>query len=266
MKSICANCGAALLESDTTCYRCQAAVPGRELGGRSTEEPKIDLKAVATFAAVVLSLVLLGAVVTSWMGAGLSSAPDTADRRTAPAGWSEYTSPLGDFEIWLPDTWRRYTRSNPEWQALVEHLIRPLPNGFERGGKREREARLSMIAQSSSDDSTSTLTLSVELYPELAHISLETLQNYDWWAAGERVDTAGGLYLTRRQSGEQVLVADLFYPSTEGSYVQSVTNLIITERGAYVISISGTVVELLPTEELLWNILDSFRLLNSSRP
>jgi len=266
VKSTCTNCGAALLESDTTCYRCQATVPGRESGGKSTEESKIDLKAAATLAAVVLGLVLLGAVAASWMGAGLSAAPDAADRRTAPAGWYEYTSPLGDFEIWLPDTWRRHTRSSPEWQALVEHLIRPLPNGFERGGKREREARLSMIAQSSPDDSASTLTLSVELYPESAQMSLETLQNYEWWAAGDRVDTAGGLYLTRRASGEQVLVADLFYPSAEGSYVQSVTNVIITERGAYVISVSGTVDELLPTEELLWNILDSFRLLNSSRP
>ena len=56
-----------------------------------------------------------------------------------------------------------------------------------------------------------------------------------------------------------MLVADLVYPSGAGDYIQSVTAVLKTERGAYAVAVSGIEEEFWRTEELLWEILDSFQ-------
>jgi hypothetical protein len=264
MSRSCQACGTALLDSDTTCYRCGAPTSGREPNDQSPAEEKASLGAAAVFAGVVLGLLILGAVLANWMGAGYTNPLEETPTPPAPAGWYECLSPQGDYRIRFPNSWHCYTSASPEWEELTGHLAHPLPDSFQRHAPGDRRERLSMIAQSWAADGSRALTLSIELHPALGETPLEILRQESWWVGDRWVDTTGGLSIQRRDSGERMLIADLIYPSGAGDYVQSITAILKTGRGAYAVAVSGIDEEFWQTEELLWEILDSFRPLDSN--
>lgn len=266
MTATCPNCGTALLDSDTTCYRCSAALPGNESDRLTQGDHTVNLKAAAAYVGVVVSLMILGALAANWLGAGVSGQPEAAPVPTVPPGWSEYTSPQGDYRIWLPDRWRLYTNASAEWEDLVDRLRHPVPDGFEHSSPQEREKRLGVIGHAESGDNGQLISLSIEVYPTLADTALESLQEAAWWVAGQRLDTSAGLYIAGRESGDRVLIADLIYPGDSDEYEQAMMNVYVTNRGAYAITVSGTADEFWTMEERLWEILDSFRLLDGNRP
>lgn len=259
MSQSCLNCGTALLDSDTKCFRCGAPAPGRGPADQSTGEEKANLRAAAVYAGVVLALVILGAVIVNWMGAGYTNPSEETPTPPAPSGWYECLSPQGDYRVWLPNSWQCYTRTSPEWDELAGRLTHPLPDSFGRSAPRDRGERLSMIAQSWASNERQLLTLSIELHPGLVDAPLESLRGESWWTGGRWVDTSGGLSIQRRESGERMLVADLIYPGDAGEYVQSVTAVLKSEQGAYAVAVSGIEEEFWATEGLLWEILDSFQ-------
>ncbi len=265
MSQSCPNCGTALLDSDTKCFRCGALVPGREPGHPLTGEEKTNLRTAAAYAGVVLALMVLGAVMVNWMGVGYTNPLEETPTPPAPTGWYECLSPQGDYRIWLPNSWRCYTRTSPEWEELAAQLTHPLPFSFERSEPRDQGERLSMIAQSWAADGGRALTLSIELHPGLADTPLEVLRDDSWSAKGQQIDTSGGLSIRWRESGERMLVADLIYPDDAGDYVQSVTAVLRTKQGAYAVSVEGIGEEFWRMEGLLWDILDSFQPLDRDR-
>ncbi len=263
MRQSCPNCGTALLDSDTQCFRCGAPVAGRAPDAQATAEEKANLGAAAIYAVVVLALVILGAVLSNWMGAGYTAPPDETPTPPIPAGWYECLSPQGDYRVRLPNSWHCYTRSSPQWEELAGLLTHPLPESLRRSASPDRGERLSMIAQNPVADGGQVPTLSIELYPGLAETALETLGEDRWWAGGRWVDTSEGLTIRRSPSGETLLVADLIYPVGAGDYVESVTGLLKTGRGIYAITFSPIEEGSWRADEMLWDILDSFRPLDS---
>jgi hypothetical protein len=263
MSQSCPNCGTALLDSDTQCFRCGAPAAGRAPNAQSTAGEKTNLGAAAVYTGVVLALAILGAVLANWMGAGYANPSGETPAPPIPAGWYECLSPQGDYRIWLPSSWHCYTRTSPEWEELAGQLTHPIPERFRRSAPPDQGERLSMIAQTRTTGGGRVPTVSIELYPGLAETALETLQEDRWWAGGRWVDTSEGLTIRRRASGETMLIADLIYPGGAGDYVESVTALLKTGRGVYAITFSGIEEESWRAEELLWDILDSFRPLDN---
>ena len=259
MKPTCRECGSPLLESDTHCFRCGAPVLDLETSPPAEAQVQVDLRMATLYGGVVVALLIIGAMLMNWMGAGSSNPLAATATPTTPAGWYEYISPQSDFRIWLPGTWRFYMPTSPQWDELARQVSHPLPDGLKREGPRDPGKRLTMLATSPTGDGEWPAEVSVAVFSESANISLGVLQTDSWWAGERWVDTTGAMNISTRDSGESMLVADLIYPAGDGRYTQSVTMILKTERGAYVVTVSALDTDFWQAEEMFWMILDSFQ-------
>lgn len=255
----CENCGHPLLEDDIACVHCGTPSPREPVPEPAPEKEQINLRAAGGFAVMVIGLAILGIVLLNWVGAGYSSPLQPTPTPAAPAGWRQFTPPRADYVIWLPDSWQARTPSSPQWDAWLNQLAHPLPDSFAKTPPTGLDERLSLIASDPKSWHDPAPTVSVQLHPGLGEISLGILQTDNWWASDRWVDTGGGISFQYRDSGETLLIADLLYPNGAGEYIQSVTSIIKTNRGAYAVTVSALEPDFRLLEEQLWQILDSFR-------
>jgi hypothetical protein len=262
MKPSCQACGSPLLEIDTHCFRCGAEVQEFETPSPPDTEVEVDLRTAALYGGVIMALLIVGAVLMNWMGAGTTDPLAPTATPPAPAGWSEIIAPQGDFLIWLPRAWHVYTPDSLQWRETAGQVNHPLPARIKSEGLRDAAERLVMVARSSAAEGERPAELSVAYYADLVDLSLGVLQTDTWWAGERWLDTTGATRITRHESGEWVLIADLIYPAGGGDYTQSVTMILKTAWGVYVVTVSAMEGNLQMTEEID-TILDSFQPLDS---
>jgi hypothetical protein len=264
MKQRCANCSRPLLDSDEQCYHCGAPVPGRQLKETPAKET-VDLRAAARYAGVVLGLLVLGSLLMSWMGAGISVQNGPSPTPAAPDGWREFIPPEDDYAIWLPDSWELHTPAGPQWDTLLARADQPLPGSFQRTEPALVADRVSLLASGRSPDepdaeaeAVSPLAASVQFHPGLANAPLAALQTENWSAGGRSIDTTGGISTMPRKSGETVLIAELI-TRQGGDLLHTLTMILTTGRGTYAVTVSAEETAFWQEEGILWDILDSFR-------
>jgi hypothetical protein len=176
MKSMrCENCGRPILMSDTQCFHCGAAVPGRQVTP-IVEEDTTNWRSSVRLGAVVVALMLVGLVLTNWMGKGFDGALAVAERAAGPAGWQEYIPPDETYQIWLPANWRVHPPQGAGWQELVESIPEPLPNSFRQIAPARLTDRVNLVATSKTAQDRQPITVSVQVHPGLVHYSLISLQ------------------------------------------------------------------------------------------
>ncbi len=91
MRQRCANCDRPLLDSDVQCFHCGTPVPGREQEIEPEEGSTADLAGARRLGCLVLVLLVVGALLASWMGAGIGIDSDPISTPAAQFGW---TTPL----------------------------------------------------------------------------------------------------------------------------------------------------------------------------
>lgn len=268
MKQRCANCSRPLLDSDEQCYHCGAPVPGRQLKETPVEET-VDLRAAARYGGVVLGLLVLGSLLMSWMGAGISLQTEPSPTPAAPDGWREFIPAGDDYAIWLPDSWELHTPTDPQWDTLLAQAAladQPLPDSFQRTEPGRFADRVSLLAMSPgrheepSPDAEAVRrpAASVQFHPGLANVSLAALQGENWSAGGRSIDTTGGMSTMIRTSGETVLIAELI-TRQGGDLLHTLTVVLTTGRGTYAVTVSAGETVFWQEEDILWGILDSLR-------
>lgn len=262
MKQRCANCSRPLLDSDEQCYHCGAPVPGRR-PKETTVEETADLRAAARYGGVVLGLLVLGSLLMNWMGAGISIEARPSPTPAAPDGWREFIPPGDDYAIWLPDSLELHTPTAPPWNRLLAD--QPLPDSFQRTEPVLAADRVSLLAtsprghESSADaDAVRPLAASVQFHPGLANVSFAALQLENWWAGGRSIDTTAGMSTMIRTSGETVLIAELITGQGRDP-LHTLTMILTTGRGTYAVTASAGETVFWQEEDILWDILDSFR-------
>ena len=260
MRQRCENCGRPLLDSDFKCFHCDTPVPGREPPARPADEETMDLGAAARYGGVALALLVLGAILMNWMGAGFRSPLDATPTPAAPAGWREFISPQGDYRVWLPNSWSLSTPGGPRWEALLDQATHPLPNSFNTIEPKSSLDRVQLVGQGSAGEGERPPMMTIDFHPGLANSSLAALQVDNWSAGGIGVDTAGGISLMAQTSGELALIAELVYPAGKANRIlHTVTMAVQSGGGVYAVSVSAERSDFLQQEEILWMILDSFR-------
>ena len=255
----CENCGRPLLKSDVNCIHCGTPVPGRESTLPVTEENGPDLKAAARYGAVLIGLVVLGALLYNWMGAGITARSDVLPTTAAPAGWSEFRPADSQYRIWLPEDWQTLSPKDPDWETALSESNHPVPLVFRSVEPTEWVDRATLLAKSPSPAGETPLVLTVQLHPGLAATNLESLQSGNWTAGGRQLDASGGTSLFNRPSGETALIAELVYPIAGSVDLHTLSMLVEAERGVYAVTVSAEADSFLENEETLWAILGSFQ-------
>jgi hypothetical protein len=262
MKQLCANCSRPLLDSDEKCYHCGAPVPGRQPKETPAKET-VDLRAAARYGAIVLGMLVLGSLLMSWMGAGNSVQTGPPPTPATPDGWREFIPPDDDYAIWLPDSWELHTPTNPQWDTLLAD--QPLPGSFRRTEPVLIADRVSLLALSRRHDEPSPgadavrpLAASVQFHPGLANVSSAALQAESWSAGGRSIDTTAGMSTMTRASGETALIAELI-TGQGGDLLHTLTMILTTGRGTYAVTVSAEETVFWQEEDILRDILDSFR-------
>ncbi len=257
MKPTCKACGSPLLESDTHCFRCHAEVQEPNTPPLPDPETQVDLRAAASYGGVVLALLIVGALLMNWMGAGSADPLAPTATPSAPAGWNESIALQGDFLVWLPSTWQIYNRSNTLWSETAGEIDHPLPVTLRSSLPRDPAERLVMVARSPAAEEVRPAEFSVAFFPDRTDLSLGILETESWWVGERWLDTEGATHVTKRESGESALIADLVYPAGDGEYTRSMTMILKTSWGLYAVSVTAMEGDDEMTEEIR-NILDSF--------
>jgi hypothetical protein len=176
----CENCGRPILMSDTQCFHCGAAVPGREIAPEAQDEDRTNRRSSLRLGAVVVGLMIVGLVLTNWMGKGFNGALAAVDRTSGPDGWQEYIPPDQTYQIWLPGDWQIESPGDHGWQDFVGTIPEPLPNSFRQIAPEQLADRVNLVARSKTALDRRPVTVSVQLHPGLVHYSLIALQVDDW--------------------------------------------------------------------------------------
>lgn len=260
MKGRCESCGRALLNSDLKCYHCGAPVEGRQPSLEPLAENGSDVGSAVRLGGVVIGLMVIGALLMNWMGAGYSAELNITPTPPPPAGWRSVISPEDDYEIWLPTSWEVYTPVSRGWEEKVAEAPHPLPSLFRMAEPVDPLDRITLVARKTLNDGASPLMISVDKHPGMVQHKLISLQLSDWSDRGVLIDTTAGLNLVLRPTGDSALLAELVYPTTGGqSILYTLSMLIRTGSGVYAVTASTDEVSFLEYEETLWAILDSFR-------
>jgi hypothetical protein len=267
MKSMrCENCGRPILMSDNQCFHCGAAVPGRLVTATVEDGGRVNWRSSLWLGVVVVGLMIVGLVLTNWMGAGFDADLAVAERATAPEGWQEYVPPDQAYQIWLPGDWQLETPRRAGWLELVDTIPEPLPDSFRQIAPTQLADRVDLVASSKTAQDRQPVTLSVQLHPGLVHYSLIALQLDDWSDRGVPIDTANKMELLVRENGDSALIADLVYPREEGtSMARSLVMLIRSADGIYVVAVTADVADFERHEQAMRQILDHFQLLDILR-
>ena len=65
----CADCGRPILASDTRCFHCGAAIPGREADAAEEDDAAgFNWRTTLRLGLVVLALMIVGLILAHWMG------------------------------------------------------------------------------------------------------------------------------------------------------------------------------------------------------
>lgn len=247
--------------SDTQCFHCGAAVPGRQVVGAPVEEDGPSWQAGLRLGLLVLALMVLGLILTNWMGKGLRRATDVVEGASGPAGWQAFVPPDQTYQIWLPADWQVATPQDRGWQERVEGLPQPLPVSFSQIAPAQPVDRVSLVALSKTAQDRQPVTLSVQLHPGLAQASLISLQVDDWSDGEIPLDTRDKTELSVRKDGGAALVADLTYPREGGSdAAHAWVMLMRSADGLYAVTAWADAADFERHEETIRLILSHFQL------
>lgn len=262
----CENCGRPILLSDTQCFHCGAAAPGREIAPETEDEDKTNWQSSLRLGVVVTGLMILGLVLTNWMGKGFNAALAAVDRTSGPDGWQEYIPPDQTYQIWLPGDWQIGSPGDRGWQGLVGTIPEPLPNSFRQNAPEQLTDRVSLVARSKTAQDRRPVTISVQLHPGLVHYSLIALQVDDWSDGSVPIDAVDKAELLVRENGDSALIADLVY-SREGETgaIRTLVMLIRSADGIYALTAAADAADFDRHEDTLRQIMDHFQLLDILR-
>ncbi len=262
MTDRCQNCDRPLLKSDTKCFHCDMPVPGREPTIQALEASQVDLRTAVRYGGLVLALMVVGALLLNWMGAGVEAQAASTPTPAAPAGWQEYVPPEVNYRVWLPADWVLFIPDNPDWKGVLDRAPHPLPGSFGSFAPSSPEERTSLVAWDPAESGRHPLMVTVELHSGLLRFNLVALQVDNWFDGGRQLDTTRASSLVIRNSGDSALFTELVYPVGGDEVLHTIIMMIKTGRGVYAVTVSAAEEDFLLQEESLWQILDSFATLD----
>jgi hypothetical protein len=262
----CENCGRPILMSDAQCFHCGSPVPGRQVTPVVEDENTADWRSSLRLGSVVITLMIMGLVLTNWMGESFNGSLAALEGARGPDGWQEYIPPDQTYQIWLPGNWQIETPQGRGWQELVGAIPEPLPNSFRQIAPARMVDRANLVASSKTAQDRQPITVSVQLHPGLVHYSLISLQVDDWSDGGVPIDTVNKTELFVRDNGDSALLADLIYPREGGTkVVRTLVMLIRSADGIYALTAAADPADFERNEETMRQIFDHFELLDILR-